>query len=601
MNENRKYFFLGIAVLTALIFIVRLSVLQVFDSTYRSEAENNIIQRNIDFPFRGLIKDRKGRILAENMPSYTLQVIPRQMRKQQEESMMSWLDLSREEFNSKIEKARSFSYYKPSDFEKLLPQDEFSEIQDKLIDYDGVVVKPILRRAYPHQSLSGALGYVAEIDKEKLEKEKGKGYHQGDMVGISGLELEYEETLFGEKGVKYEMVNVKGESQGSFKAHEYDTTAIPGHDIAISIDLELQQYAEFLMDGRRGSVVAIEPASGEILTFVSAPFYDPNLLTGRDLGHNFSALTTDTTKPLFNRPLMAAYPPGSIFKLVQALVALQTGVITPVTRIRCNRNIIACHGAHTYEDLQGAIQYSCNPYFRQVLRRVLNQNESDNTYEDTRLGFEGWYDKITSFGFGNPLGIDLPNEKGGYIPPSSYYDKIYGRNRWKFSTIYSLAIGQGEILTVPIQMANLAAIIGNRGFYYPPHFIKSIDGDDAMVPAKYKEKITTAVEEKYFGVVVDAMAKVVEDGTGFRGAVPGLEVCGKTGTAENPHGEDHSVFIAFAPKDDPKIAISVYVENSGQGARAAAGIAGLVMEKYLLGEIQRKYLEEYILRGEFIY
>ena len=601
MNDNRRFFFLGVTIFTALIFIGRLSFLQVFDSTYRSEAENNIIQRNIDFPFRGLIKDREGRILAENMPSYTLQIIPRQLNNKQEEGMMSWLKIEPDEFQERIEKARMFSYYKPSDFEKLLPQEEFSGLQDNLVDFDGVVVKPVLRRSYPHISLSGALGYVAEIDKDRLEKVKNKGYHQGDMVGISGLELQYEDILFGTKGVKYEMVNVKGESQGSFKETQYDTTAVPGHDISISVDLDLQAYAEFLMDGRRGSVVAIEPGTGEILTFVSAPFYDPNQLTGRDIGENFSQLSQDTTKPLFNRPLMAAYPPGSIFKMVQALVALQTGVITPSTRIKCNRQIIACHGSHSYEDLQGAIKYSCNPYFRRVLRLVLNQNESDNTYEDTRIGFEGWYDKITSFGFGSQLGIDLPNEKGGYIPPSSYYDEIYGRNRWKFSTIYSLAIGQGEILVVPIQMANLAAIIANRGFYYPPHFVKTVDGNAAMVPDVYKKKVSTAVDEKYFGVVVDAMEKVVEDGTGFRGAVPGVAVCGKTGTAENPHGEDHSVFIAFAPKDDPKIAISVYVENSGQGARAAAGIAGLVMEKYLLGEIQRKYLEDYILRGEFIY
>lgn len=601
MSDNRKYFFFALTLLTGLVFIARLSILQVFDSTYRSEAENNIIQRNIEFPFRGLIKDRKGKILVENMPSYTIQVVPGQLKKGQDQNLMKWLELDEKDYNEKIQKARSFSYYKASDFAPLLPQDEFSRIQDHLVDFEGLRVKPILRRSYPHHSLSGALGYVAEIDKERLTKDKGQGYRQGDMVGISGLELEYEDILFGKKGVKYEMVNVKGEVQGSFKDYEFDTVAYPGHDITISIDLELQQYAEYLMQGRRGSVVALEPSSGEILTFVSAPYYDPNLLTGRDLGANFVSLTQDTTKPLFNRPLMAAYPPGSIFKMVQALVAMQTGVITPATRIRCNRNIIACHGAHTYEDLQGAIQYSCNPYFRQVLRYVLNQNVSENTYEDTRIGFEGWYEKIRSFGFGEPLGIDLPNEKGGYIPPSSYYDKIYGRNRWKFSTIYSLAIGQGEILVVPIQMANLAAIIGNRGHYYRPHFIKAVDGSEEMFPPEYREKQVTAVDSGYFQVVVDAMEKVVESGTGFRGAVPGHAVCGKTGTAENPHGEDHSVFIAFAPKDDPQIAISVYVENSGQGARAAAGIAGLVMEKYLNGEIKRQYLEDYIMKGDFIY
>ncbi len=601
MNDNRKIFFFALVLFTGLVFLGRLSLLQVFDSTYRSEAENNIIQRNVEFPFRGLILDRDGRIVAENTPSFTLQVIPKQVNSKQQAGIMEWLSLDQEEYDSRIKKAKSFSWYKPSNFVNLLPQNEFAALQDFIVDYDGFIVKPILRRSYPHSSLSGALGYVAEIDKERLDKQKKLGYEQGDMVGISGLELQYENDLFGNKGVRYEMVNVKGEVQGSFKSNQYDSAATPGKQLQISVDLELQKYAEYLMEGKRGSVVAIEPSSGEILSFVSAPFYDPNLLTGRDLGDNFKQLTLDSAKPLFNRPLMAAYPPGSIFKMVQALVALQSGVIVPSTRIKCNRNIIACHGSHTYEDLRGAIQYSCNPYFRQVYRLVLNQNRSENTFEDTRLGFEDWREMMTSFGLGSPLGIDLPNEKGGNIPSSNYYDKLYGRNSWKFSTIYSLSIGQGEILVVPIQMANLASIIANRGNYYPPHFIKSIAGKPEAIPETYQTKKYTMVDSNHFQVVVDAMEKVVESGTGFRAAVPGIKVCGKTGTAENPHGEDHSVFMAFAPKDDPKIAISVYVENSGQGARAAAGIAGLVMEKYLLGEIQRTYLEDYIKKGEFIY
>jgi penicillin-binding protein 2 len=601
MNENRRFFFFGLAVFIALIFLIRLSNLQVFDSTYRSEAENNIIQRNVEFPFRGLILDRNGKILAENTPSFTLQVIPKQLKSEQQSGICDWLKISEEDFEKKVKTAKSFSYYKPSNFVELLPQNEFASLEDFLVDFDGFIVKPILRRSYPHQSLSGALGYVAEINKDRLGKENHKAYSQGDMVGISGIELEYEDILFGKKGVKYEMVNVKGVVQGSFKDYQFDTAAFPGKNLTISVDLDLQQYAESLMKGKRGSVIAIEPSSGEILSFVSSPYYDPNLLTGRDLGSNFARMLEDTTKPLFNRPLMAAYPPGSIFKMVQAPVALQTGVITPATRITCNRNIIACHGSHTREDLQGAIQYSCNPYFRQVYRLVLNRNISENTYEDTRIGLNAWREKIVSFGFGYPLGIDLPNEKGGFIPDSPYYDKIYGKNRWKFSTIYSLAIGQGEILVVPIQMANLAAILANRGFYFRPHFIKKINDGETAIPEQYLQKRYTRVDSGYFQVVIDAMEKVVESGTGFRGAVPGLRVCGKTGTAENPHGEDHSVFIAFAPKDDPKIAISVYVENSGQGARAAAGIAGLLMQKYLLGKIQNPYLEDYILKGEFFY
>jgi penicillin-binding protein 2 len=444
------------------------------------------------------------------------------------------------------------------------------------------------------------LGYIAEISKTQLEKFNSSKYEQGDFIGKSGLESQYEEDLRGKKGVHYQMVNVRGVVKGKFKNGDYDTLSLPGKNIQTSLDLDLQQYAEWLMEGKRGSVVAIEPSTGEILTFISAPAYDPNVLAGRDFSKSFQILLEDTLKPLFVRPLMSPYPPGSIFKLAQALIGLQEGVITPQTRIRCNRNIIACHGEHYFEDLRGAIQFSCNSYFRESFRRMLNQNKDENTYKDSELGLTEWNKHIRSFGFGKKLGIDIPNEKGGFIPGTEYYDKLYGDNRWKFSTIYSLAIGQGEISIVPIQMANLAAILANRGYYYRPHFIKNIIGQD-QIPETFQTKNYTTVDTTYFPIVIEAMNKVVNEGTGLRANVPGIEVCGKTGTAENPHGEDHSVFIAFAPMGNPQIAISVFVENSGQGGRAAAGIAGLIMEKYLLGEIKRFWLEDYIKKGEFIY
>lgn len=600
MSDNRKYVFIAVIILIGVVYISRLFAIQVTNSNYKLAAENNIIQRSIQYPFRGLIHDRNNKILVENEPVFDIMCVPKEVETEQKEDFCKLVNLEPETYDKILEKARRYSYVKPSIFLKQLPFEEFAALQDRLVDFKGFYVSPRTVRAYPHKSAAAALGYIGEISKPQLEKPENSSYEQGDFIGKSGLEAQYESEMKGVKGIQYQMVNVRGVVKGKFKNGEYDTMSAPGSDIQTSIDLGLQQYAEWLMEGKRGSVVAIEPKTGEILTFISAPSYDPNILAGRDFPKNYQKLLEDTLKPLFIRPLMSPYPPGSIFKLAQALIALEEGVIFPYTRITCNRNIIACHGAHVYEDLGGAIQHSCNPYFRETFRRIINQNKVENTYKDSEIGLDVWNKHIRSFGFGSPLGIDIPNEKGGFIPGPEYYDKLYGDNRWKFSTIYSLAIGQGEISIVPIQMANLAAILANRGYYYTPHFIRQIDGKNA-IPEEFKTKNYTRIDTSHFPIVIDAMERVVKEGTGLRANVPGIDVCGKTGTAENPHGEDHSVFIAFAPKENPQIAISVFVENSGQGGRAAAGIAGLMIEKYLLKEIKRKYLEDYIRKGEFIY
>lgn len=600
MSDNRKYFFIAVIVIIGLVFITRLFAIQVLESDYKLAAENNIIHRKVQYPFRGLILDRNDKILVENETAFDIMVVPKEVDEDQRENFCKVYKIEKDFYDEQLSKARKFSYVKPSIFIKQLPIDEFAVVEDKLVDFDGFYVSPRTVRSYPHNSLASALGYTGEISKQQLDQYQKSNYEQGDFIGKSGLESAYEESLRGVKGVKYQMVNVRGLVKGKFKNGVYDSLASPGSTIKTSLDLDLQQYAEYLMEEKRGSVVAIEPKTGEILTFISAPSYDPNILSGRDFSKNYQSLLKDTLKPLFIRPLMSPYPPGSIFKLAQALIALQEGVIVPSTRIRCNRNIIACHGSHYNEDLRGAIQHSCNPYFRNTFRRIINQNKDENTYKDSELGLRIWNEHIRSFGFGSKLGIDIPNEKGGFIPQPEYYDKLYGDNRWKFSTIYSLAIGQGEISIVPIQMANLAAILANRGYYYIPHFIKDIDGE-TRISEDYTKKNWTSIDTVHFPIVIEAMNRVVKEGTGIRANVPGVEVCGKTGTAENPHGEDHSVFIAFAPMDDPKIAISVYVENSGQGGRAAAGIAGLIMEKYLIGEIKRTWLEDYIKKGEFIY
>jgi penicillin-binding protein 2 len=394
--------------------------------------------------------------------------------------------------------------------------------------------------------------------------------------------------------------NVDGVIKGSWDEGRYDTLSVPGQNIVSTIDLDLQEYGEYLMKNKAGSIIAIEPSTGEILSMVSGPSYDPNLLTGRHYSDNFVLISNDTNKPLFPRPLMAQYRPGSIFKIAQAMVALQEGVITPRTRIVCNRSIINCHGNHTNEDLRGAITHSCNPYFHGVLRRMLNKGKSNDPFTDTRIGLEEWTKHISSFGFGQPLGIDLPNEKGGLVPNTAYYDRAYGGRPWKFSNIYSIAIGEGENLVVPLQMANFVATVANRGYYYTPHLVKSIGNEGKPLP-QFLEKHATTIDSAHFRIAVDAMQRVVESGTGqYRAKLKDVMVCGKTGSVQNEPRPDHSVFIAFAPRDNPKIAISVYVEYSGQGARAAASIASLMIEKYLYGDTKRPYIEEYVLRGEFL-
>ncbi len=469
------------------------------------------------------------------------------------------------------------------------------------MSFPGFYIQPRSTRAYTSSALANALGYVSEISKNQLDRDTTKIYRQGDYIGQSGIESYYEEYLRGTRGVRFKLRNVDGIEKDLFEDGDWDTLSVPGQDLISTIDIDLQEYGELLMKSKAGSIIAIEPSTGEILSMVSGPSYDPTMLTGKNYSSNFVLISSDTNKPLFNRPLQAQYRPGSIFKIAQAMTALQEGVITQQTRIPCNRSIIGCHGPHSNEDLQGAITHSCNPYFHGVLRRMLNQGISTDTYDDTRIGLAEWNKHIRSFGFGAPLGIDLPNEKGGLVPSPEYYDRAYGGRPWKFSNIYSIAIGEGENLVVPLQMANFAAIIANRGYYFTPHLVKSI-GDSGQPLPKYLEPHYTTIDSGYFMVAVNAMEEVVESGTGqYRAKLKDIIVCGKTGTVQNDPLPDHAVFIAFAPRDNPRIAVSVYVEDAGQGARAAASIASLMIEKYLLGETKRPHIEEYVLRGEFLY
>lgn len=601
MNDNRQYIIQLVFILVALVFLIKLFTIQVLEGKYKLAATNNIIQKIIEYPYRGLVYDRQGELLVYNQPVYDLMIIPKEARIKDTVAFANLLGITKEDFKAKASAAKSYSYVKPSIFMKQLSNETFAQIQGFLVDYPGFHIQPRTVRSYPHHAMANVFGYIGEISKNQLERDSTGYYRQGDYIGISGLESTYEKPLRGKTGVKYKMVNVRGIEKGKFNDGEFDTLSIPGENLIATIDADLQVYAETLMEGKIGSIVAIEPKTGEILAMVSAPSYDPNVLTGREFSENYLVLQKDSLNPLFNRPLMGAFPPGSIFKVAQALVALQEGVITPETRIRCNRGIIGCHGPHSFEDLEGAITVSCNPYFREVYRKVLNRNVSSDTYKDTEIGLIEWRKHMLSFGFGSPLGVDLPNESGGYIPTVALYDRIYGDDRWKYSNIYSNSIGQGEVQVVPLQMANFAAILANRGYYITPHLVKSI-GKGGKPLAKYDEKNYTTIEPRHFDVAINAMEAVVQRGTGqYRAKIKDVSVCGKTGTVENSRGEDHSVFIAFAPKENPVIAMAVYVENAGEGARAAAGITGLMIEKYIKGCTDNIGLEEYILRGKFIY
>jgi penicillin-binding protein 2 len=612
MNEGRREIIQIVFILIGVIFLVKLFAIQVIEDSYKDMAAGNAIRRVPQPPIRGVIRDRNGKIMVYNNPEFDLMIILAEVEHFDTLRFCQVFDITRDKLDGFIKnfrtelKSKRANYVQPFPFIRQLSTLDLAKIQDNIDDFPGFYIQAGSTRAYTSKAGANALGYVSEVTKNQLDKKENQSfYSQGDYIGQSGVEAFYESYLRGKRGVKRFMRNKDGVIIGPYEDKKYDTLSQPGQDLVSSLDLDLQEYGEYLMNGKAGSIIAIEPSSGEVLTMISGPSYDPLLLTGRNYSENYMLISNDTNKPLFNRPLMAMYRPGSIFKVAQAMVALQQGVITPETRIRCIRKgmaggIVGCHGPHTNEDLRGAITNSCNPYFHNVLRRMLNKGVSNSPFEDTRIGLDEWNKHIRSFGFGAPLGIDLPSEKGGLMPSTKYYDRAYGGRPWKFSNIYSISIGEGENLVVPLQMANFAATIANKGYYFTPHLIKSIGGTGKPLP-KYQEKHYTTIDPQYFTVAADAMEEVVRSGTGqFRASLKDIVVCGKTGTVQNGDLPDHSVFIAFAPKDNPKIAVAVYVEYGGQGARAAASIASLMIEKYLYGQTKRPQIEEYVLKGEFL-
>jgi penicillin-binding protein 2 len=571
----------------------RLFYLQLISPDYKRKAESNITRRIIEYPYRGLIYDRHDSLIVYNTPVFDLMVVPRQAKFQDTLTLANLLGISSADFKSRMIKARSFSSVQESIFYPQLTVEELAKLQGELINYPGFYVQPRTVRGYTRATMPHVLGYIGEISSNQLRRDTTKYYRSGDLVGISGAEKQYEKLLRGKRGVSYKLVDANRITKGRYMDGLYDTLPEPGTNVQLTIDLELQQYAEELMKGKVGSVVAIDPKTGEILALVSSPGYDPNLLTGGQLSKNFPALERDTLKPLFNRALQAMYPPGSMFKTVQALIGLQEGVMRADQQIYCQHDVLGDLAPPGNYDVERAIQLSSNTYFYLIFRRVVLQGEDKNIFMDSRIGLSKWRDYIKRFGLGERLGVDLPNEVSGFAPGVEYYDKVYGSRRWKFSNIYSLSIGQGEVLVSPLQMANLGAILANRGYFYTPHILKEIDGQEVRY-----EKRFAGIDSVFYEPVVRGMEKVVSMGSGRRGFITDIKICGKTSTVQNP-GRDHSGFMGFAPLDDPKIAIAVYVENAGWGGRAAASTASLVIEKYLRGEVTRKALEDYVLKGEF--
>ena len=600
MRDQRPAVILLVIFLLSGILLVKLFAIQVLDDSFLKRAESNAIQRIVDHPYRGLVYDRSGKLMVFNNPIFDLMVVPREFHLKDTAKFCELFRISKEQLIEGYNSAKSYSKVKPSPLIKQLSNTDFARIQDFLVDYPGLFILTRSVRSYPSPTAAHALGYIGEISAGQLGRDTLSYYSQGDYVGLSGLEKYYEKELRGNKGVKYKMVNVRGMDKGPFKEGQYDTISIAGKNLTSTIDLDLQQFGELLMAGKTGSVVAIEPKTGEILAMISAPFYDPNQLTGAEFGKTYKVLNTDNSKPLFNRPIMATYPPGSIFKIVQSLIGLQEGILTPNSTFSCNKSLVACHNHPNPVNLFGAIRNSCNPYYHQAFRQIINREVSSNTFKDTEIGLNAWRESVLKFGLGAPLGIDMSGEKGGDIPSSKLYDRIYGAGHWKYSTIYSLSIGQGEMQVTPLQMANLAAIFANKGYFYTPHLIKEVDGDPKKIPAKFQEKRFVGVDARHFDLIQEAMVEAIY-GTAARAVMTDLVIAGKTGTAQNPHGEDHSVFIAFAPKDNPKIAIAVYVENAGWGGRAAASTASLMIEKYIRKTISRPELQDYVIAGNFIY
>lgn len=590
---------MGIIGVAAFFLVFRVFMLQIVDPSYKAFARSNYLRHVTDFPARGLIYDRHGELLVYNEAHYDLMVVPGQVRDIDTLAFCELLGIDLATFESRLLQARRHSWFRASVFERQISKTTFAAFQEKLFRFPGFYVQPRTLRRYTYPIATHTFGYVGEVGPGIIQNDPY--YRPGDYIGISGLERAYENELRGTKGLRIWMVDVLNRHVGPFQGGRYDTLAIAGQDLYTTIDAGLQIYGEKLMQNKRGSIVAIEPATGEILALISSPSFDPGLLVGRQRTRNYRNLQNDTLKPLFNRALMAQYPPGSVFKLVSTLIALEEGVVNPSTSHSCSGIYhtsgisVRCRPHPSPVNAITGIQHSCNTYSSIIFQNTINQPHFDNI----QASFSSWRNYVTSFGFGSLFGSDLSFELAGLVATSDYYDRLYGTNGWRSQTILSLGIGQGELGVTPVQLANMTAAIANKGYYFTPHIVKAI-GEPENQNLKYSLINDIPISTEHFEVLIEAMHLVVKDGTGRFSRIPGISMAGKTGTVQNPHGENHSVFVAFAPVDDPQIAISVIVENAGYGSVWAAPIASLMIEKYMTNEVKRTWFEQRVLDASFL-
>lgn len=601
--EKRKFVFGGFVILIVIIYVIRLFNLQVTDGNYKENAESNAFLRRTIYPARGLIYDRNGELIVFNQPAYDVKIIPRDVGEFDTLALCKILNITPEQLREKWEEMKDprrnpgYSSYSAQKLISQLSAEDYGRLEEKLYLFPGFFIQKRTVRQYAVNCASNILGNIREVSITDLEKDRY--YRSGDYTGDLGVEKSYENILRGEKGVEILMKDVKGRIKGKYEDGIHDVQPRAGHNLKLSIDIKLQQYGEKLMAGKIGAIVAIQPSTGEILALVTSPNYDPNLLIGRDRGKNYRELVNDPYKPLYDRALQGCYPPGSTFKPAQGLILLQEGIVNSATRFPCSRGYnnqglhVGCHGHSAPIALKPALQTSCNSYFCWGLKNMIDKSGTSPSVQ-----FEKWKNYLVSMGYGYKLGVDLPGESRGFLPNSEYYSKKY--SRWSGNTIISVSIGQGEVLATPLQIANLCATIANRGWFYTPHIVKEVE--DSVLDKKYRTKHNIKVARKYYDEVAEGMRMSVLGGTCRGAALPGIEVCGKTGTAQNPHGKDHSAFIGFAPYHNPKIAVAVYVENAGFGATYGVPIGSLMMEMYLNGEISsaRKGIETRMMNSNTI-
>lgn len=604
-QQDRKTVLTIAIIIAFLVMGIRLFNVQIINKEYSLSSDNNALKYETRYPARGRILDRNGETIVDNKITYDIMVTPHDVKEFDTLAFCRIFDLDTGFVHEKFREYRMYRSrigYQTLTFKKQVSNEQYNMFIEKSFLFEGFSGVLRTSRTYPKNAGGNILGYISEVDPAYLEKHPE--YRSGDYVGKTGIEESYEEILRGEKGYNIYLRDAHNRIQERYKDGEFDKEAIPGKDVVTTLDADLQAYGEMLMKNKVGSLVAIEPSTGDILTMVSSPGIDVSQLS--DISTHYKDLVRDPYKPMFNRAVMSPQPPGSVFKLVNGLIGLQEGVLKPSTTYPCHRGYVignlrvGCHGHPSPLDLYHSIMMSCNAYYCYVFRSIIDNPH----YGSVREGFEAWKEYTESFGFGRKLGTDIPGELGGTMPSAERYDKIHGKNRWKSLSIISLSIGQGEIGCTPLHLANLAATIANRGYYYIPHLQK--DTPELPIDARFKERQYTKVDTTHFTDVVKGMYMAVNGGPGGTARVaqiPGVEVCGKTGTAQNPHGDDHSVFICFAPKDDPKIAVVAYVENGGFGATWACPVASLLVEKYLCGEIspQRKYLEDRVVSTSLLW